>query len=156
MSNAEGQIFYPILAGLQAGERVVSSGSFLVDAETRLNPAAGSIYFGSSSSSKTASAGASNVRPSTPEDPNAKIEAALATLSPADRESAQQQRTCPITGNRLGVMGPPLKVAIGEETVWLCCSSCKEESLKDPQATLAKVAELKRGNATQKEVVPHD
>ena len=69
MSNAEGQIFYPILAGLQAGERVVSSGSFLVDAETRLNPAAGSIYFGSSSGSKTASAGASNVRPSTPEDP---------------------------------------------------------------------------------------
>ena len=269
MINPDGAPFYPILTGINSGDRVVSVGSFLVDAETRLNPAAGSIYFGSSSGSKTASTGTSNVRPSTPEDPLAKIESALATLSPedralvraqkycpsldnvlgamgpplkvmiegqpvflccsgceknalehpqqmlakvaelknataegravnvgaaplpqpvetpesapsksnssaadaaketavhtelaklspTDRETAQLQRTCPITGNRLGVMGPPIKVAIGEETVWLCCSSCKEESLKDPKGTLAKVAELKRSNSAQNAAVPHD
>jgi Cu(I)/Ag(I) efflux system membrane fusion protein len=54
--------YYPVLHGLDVGDVVVAAGSFLVDAETRLNPAAGSIYFGGSGS-KT---GASNVRPSTP------------------------------------------------------------------------------------------
>ena len=40
--------FYPVLKGLAAGDRVAAAGSFLVDAETRLNPAAASIYFGAS------------------------------------------------------------------------------------------------------------
>ena len=48
MTGPEDISFYPVLAGLKPGERVVTSGSFLVDAETRLNPAAGSIYFGGS------------------------------------------------------------------------------------------------------------
>ncbi|HJT75831.1 MAG TPA: efflux RND transporter periplasmic adaptor subunit, partial [Gemmataceae bacterium] len=56
--------FYPVLAGLQAGDRVVVNGAFLVDAETRLNPAAGSIYFGGSSGK--GAEGAVAVRPSTP------------------------------------------------------------------------------------------
>lgn len=34
-------IYYPIMTGLQAGDKVVAHGSFLIDAETRLNPAAG-------------------------------------------------------------------------------------------------------------------
>jgi Cu(I)/Ag(I) efflux system membrane fusion protein len=46
MAGPEGAPFYPVLRGLKEGDRVVASGSFLVDAETRLNPAAGSIYFG--------------------------------------------------------------------------------------------------------------
>src|SRR6185436_5491643 len=63
--SGEGGAFFPVLGGLAPGERVVTAGSFLVDAETRLNPAAGSIYFGGSSGSK---GGGGNVRPSTPED----------------------------------------------------------------------------------------
>jgi Cu(I)/Ag(I) efflux system membrane fusion protein len=59
--------FYPVLRGLQAGDRVVTNGSFLIDAETRLNPAAGSIYFGGSGTAK-GTQGAVAVRPSTPED----------------------------------------------------------------------------------------
>lgn len=31
--------YYPVLDGLKAGERVVARGSFLIDAEARLNPA---------------------------------------------------------------------------------------------------------------------
>jgi Cu(I)/Ag(I) efflux system membrane fusion protein len=38
--------YYPVVRGLRAGHRVVTEGSFNIDAETRLNPAAGSIYFG--------------------------------------------------------------------------------------------------------------
>ena len=57
--------YYPVLSGLQIGDTVVTNGSFLVDAETRLNPAAGSIYFGGSSGGSTAG---STVRPSTPDE----------------------------------------------------------------------------------------
>jgi hypothetical protein len=40
--------YYPVLKGLAAGDRVVAAGAFLLDAETRLNPAAGVLYFGAS------------------------------------------------------------------------------------------------------------
>jgi len=40
--------YLQVLKGVAAGERVVSAGTFLLDAEARLNPAAGSVYFGAS------------------------------------------------------------------------------------------------------------
>ncbi len=60
--------YYPVLQGLEPGDLVVTAGSFLVDAETRLNPAAGSIYFGGSSGSKGGAGSSAPVRPSTPEE----------------------------------------------------------------------------------------
>lgn len=42
--------FYPVVKGLKVGQRVAAAGAFLVDAETRLNPAAGSTYIGAGSS----------------------------------------------------------------------------------------------------------
>jgi Cu(I)/Ag(I) efflux system membrane fusion protein len=47
---------YPVLDGLAPGERVAAAGAFLIDAETRLNPAAGAAYFGGSTPPRTASA----------------------------------------------------------------------------------------------------
>ncbi|MCY2929081.1 MAG: efflux RND transporter periplasmic adaptor subunit [Planctomycetota bacterium] len=38
--------FFPVVAGLQAGDEVATAGAFLVDAENRLNPAAAAKYFG--------------------------------------------------------------------------------------------------------------
>jgi Cu(I)/Ag(I) efflux system membrane fusion protein len=38
--------YYPVIKGVAAGDRVVTQGAFLLDAETRLNPAAGAAYFG--------------------------------------------------------------------------------------------------------------
>jgi len=38
--------YYPVTKGLAAGDRVVTRGAFLLDAETRLNPAAAAAYFG--------------------------------------------------------------------------------------------------------------
>lgn len=38
--------YYPVMKGLAPGDKIASAGSFLIDAETRLNPAAASTYFG--------------------------------------------------------------------------------------------------------------
>jgi Cu(I)/Ag(I) efflux system membrane fusion protein len=60
--------FYPMLHGLQEGDRIVTNGAFLIDAETRLNPVAGSVYSGTSGKQNAA---ANLVRPSTPANPEA-------------------------------------------------------------------------------------
>ncbi len=39
---------FPVIKGLEPGWKVATAGSFLIDAETRLNPAAASAYFGAS------------------------------------------------------------------------------------------------------------
>ena len=66
MSGPHDGTWYPVLSGLDLGDEIVTSGSFLVDAETRLNPAAGSIYFGGSGGSKSGSSSVTNVRPPRP------------------------------------------------------------------------------------------
>jgi hypothetical protein len=146
MTGPDGVILYPVLRGLKPGELVVTSGSFLVDAETRLNPAAGSIYYGGSGGSHTDHSHVTSVRPSMPEDPDAKIRAALASLSADDRKLVDEQRFCPVlTSNRLGVMGTPVKVMVEGQPVFLCCSGCKDKALADPKATLATIERIKTG-----------
>jgi Cu(I)/Ag(I) efflux system membrane fusion protein len=146
MNEPNRSVFYPVLRGLNRGDLVVTSGSFLVDAETRLNPAVGSIYFGGSGGSQTKRPGANAVRPSTPENPDAKIHASLAKLSREDRKLVDAQHFCPIlSDNRLGSMGVPIKVMVEGQPVFLCCPVCKDKALADPKGTLAKVAQLKKG-----------
>jgi membrane fusion protein, copper/silver efflux system len=48
-------VFYPVVRGVDAGMRVATAGSFLIDAETRLNPAAAGTYFGASGTPEGAS-----------------------------------------------------------------------------------------------------
>ncbi len=55
--------YYPVIRGLNEGDKVAGAGGFLIDAETRLNPAAASTYFGASGGPQ--SSGRPNV-PSTP------------------------------------------------------------------------------------------
>ncbi len=138
---------YPLLIGLQPGDTIVSSGSFLVDAETRLNPAAGSIYFGGSDSGGTRNdTTVTTVRPSTPEDEDRKRQAALQKLAPADRTLVEKQRFCPILENsRLGSMGTPVKLTLNGQSVFLCCPACEAEARKDPEQTIEKVNRLKTG-----------
>ncbi|MBX9790586.1 MAG: efflux RND transporter periplasmic adaptor subunit [Pirellulales bacterium] len=150
MSGPGDVVFYPVLHGLALGAEIVTSGSFLVDAETRLNPAAGSIYFGGSGTKS--STAATTVRPSTPEDPDAMVKAELAKLPESDRLLAEAQRYCPVlTNNLLGSMGVPVKLTIDGEPVFLCCAGCKAQALKNSKATLA---QLKRRAAPATEVAP--
>ena len=148
MTGPQSEIMFPVLDGLKPGDLVVSSGSFLVDAETRLNPAAGSIYFGGSGGAQAKGMGAMTVRPSTPEDPDAKIRASLATLSKEDRELAEAQKFCPVlSDNRLGEMGPPIKLVVDGQPVFVCCNGCTKKALANPKETLATVERLKAANS---------
>ena len=70
--------FYPVLRGLRLGDRVATTGSFLIDAETRLTSGAASTYFGASGATQEErhNAGA-QVTPSMTEDEDAKVKAVL-------------------------------------------------------------------------------
>lgn len=75
----------------------------------------------------------------------AKFAKAIAELPEEDRPIATAQKFCAVENkSRLGSMGMPFKVMIEDKPVFLCCEGCKDEALKDPQATLAKVEELKQ------------
>jgi multidrug efflux pump subunit AcrA (membrane-fusion protein) len=142
MVDSNGVTFYPVLSGLEAGDRIVTSGSFLVDAETRLNPAAGSIYIGGSSGG--GSTPSKTVRPSTPEDTDEKTKLILAKLSPEDRKLVESQKFCPVLADsRLGSMGVPVKVMVKGQPVFVCCNACSKAAAKEADATLKKVAELR-------------
>jgi Cu(I)/Ag(I) efflux system membrane fusion protein len=122
--------FYPVVRGLEPGERVVTTGSFLIDAETRLNPAAGSIYFGGSGGRGAA---ASSVRPSTVEE-----------LTAEDRRLIEAQQFCPVRANsKLGSMGTPVRLVLHNQPVYLCCSGCLDKARANPERTLTRVAEFK-------------
>jgi hypothetical protein len=143
MLDPEGVPYFPLLEGVKRGDKIVTAGSFLVDAETRLNPAAGSTYFGGTGLNRPGAPAATTVRPSTPEQKTKKagaseksesgkdaqkidaglaqkIDANLAQLKD-DRAAAEAQGYCPINqGQRLGAMGVPHKLTINGKPVFLC------------------------------------
>jgi membrane fusion protein, copper/silver efflux system len=47
-------------------------------------------------------------------------------LSADDLLLARRQKVCPITRLALGSMGPPVRVEVEGETVFLCCQACKD------------------------------
>ncbi len=70
---------------------------------------------------------------------NAGQVASAQNRSQAVREQAKRdqiriavQEICPTSGNKLGEHGAPIKVKVGEETVFLCCQSCLKGKI-DPQ-----------------------
>jgi multidrug efflux pump subunit AcrA (membrane-fusion protein) len=147
LTDADGVPYFPVLSGLRPGDSIAIGGAFLIDAETRLNPAAGSIYVGGSG---TGGNGVSPVRPSTPEDTDAKVTAALGKLSPDDRVLAASQKFCPVLPeNRLGSMGVPIKLILDGEPVFVCCPGCVDEAKSDPVKFRKRADELraKRGTA---------
>ncbi len=137
--------FYPVIRGLNAGDRVAAAGSFLIDADTRLTAGASSTYFGASSGPTGGDRhSATSPRPSMTRPEEAKVKANLAKLSAEDRTVAEAQGYCPILQhNQLGAMGKPLKVLVKGQPVFLCCKGCKEEALANADQTLADVAKMK-------------
>lgn len=75
---------------------------------------------------------------------DAEIKAERDKLSPEDRSQVDAQEWCAVTTTEpLGSMGPPLKVTVKDQPVFLCCKGCQRKALADPDKTLATVAELK-------------
>jgi hypothetical protein len=80
------------------------------------------------------------------------LQAALARLSPEDRQLALAQKYCPVMeDSRLGEMGPPIKLEIKGQAVFICCKGCRSKALREADITLAKVAQFKaRGQSSAK------
>ena len=102
---------YPVVSGLEPGQRVASAGAFLLDAETRLNPSLPASYFG-------AARGRSEATPSSP--------------------PAEVKGTCPVTGKPLGSMGPPVRVIVAGRSVLLCCKGCEDTLKEAPEKYLSR------------------
>ena len=152
--------YYPVLKGLDPGDKIAAAGGFLIDAETRLNPGAASTYFGASGGPQS---GAGSAAPSghadqrsgaaaksekqDSDEPIAKPTADdlknIDKLPKEDRKVAVAQRACPITDEALGSMGIPYKLMLRGQPVFLCCKGCVAAAKRDPEGTLKKVARLK-------------
>jgi uncharacterized protein (TIGR02231 family) len=73
----------------------------------------------------------------------ARINAALAQLSPADQALVRAQVFCAIDqDSRLGSMGPIQKMMIKNQPVFLCCKGCAAEARAHPDETLVKLRNL--------------
>jgi len=57
----------------------------------------------------------------------------------ADRVEEQKKRNqlriavqdiCPVSGQKLGSMGDPIKVKVGKETIFMCCKGCLKQKIK--------------------------
>ncbi len=159
--------YYPVLTGLKAGDKVAAAGGFLIDAETRLNPAAAATYFGASGGPQASGRPATPAGPSadsrsfaSPEKsprsqsesvkeqqaPDAEELKNIEQLPAADRKLALAQHVCPITGAALGSMGVPVKITLRGQPVFLCCQGCVGKAKKDPEGTLRKVTALQGRN----------
>ncbi len=117
---------FPVISGLEPGDRVASQGAFLIDAETRLNSNVAAGYFGSSAPAS---------KPS-----QEKAESWLDGLATADRPLALAQKRCPVTNKPLGSMGVPVKVTAKGQTVFLCCDGCTGAIEKNPDRYLKALA----------------
>ena len=51
-------------------------------------------------------------------------------LSQRDRLRIAVQEICPTSGAKLGSMGAPIKVKVGEETIFLCCKGCLKKQIR--------------------------
>jgi hypothetical protein len=55
------------------------------------------------------------------------------------------QKTCPVTDEPLGSMGPPVPVAVKGQTIYVCCEGCADTVQADPDLYLAKVMRERGG-----------
>lgn len=49
------------------------------------------------------------------------------------------QKTCPVSGEALGSMGPPVPVTVQGQTIYVCCKGCVKAVQDDPEKYIAKV-----------------
>jgi hypothetical protein len=119
----------PIRDGLKAGQRVATSGAFLIDAETRLNPSLAVGYFGAAGNRTSSSAPQTITR----------RRAKKSKLSAEDQKLVAVQKICPVTGADLNSMGGAVPVDLAGRRVFICCAGCESALRKDPDKHLQKL-----------------
>ena len=67
------------------------------------------------------------------------------TATAADQVAIDAQRECPVKGTTLGEHGTPIKISVGERTLFVCCKTCVGPIEKNPEHYLAKAAKLRQG-----------
>ena len=119
--------FYPVLRGLQQGQRVAATGAFLIDAEMWLNHDLAATWFGA-----TRGAGTPGVR--------------SASLLPRPVRCPMRiaywrrnRRSAPVRGEPLDSMGGPVRVELEGKVVFVCCKGCINSLRKDPAKYLEKL-----------------
>lgn len=124
-----------VLNGLSEGDRVATSGNFLIDSQMQLagNP---------SLIDPTRYVAQHDERDAD------EWERVLDELPQGDRQIAVEQRICPVTMMRLGSMGPPPKLLIRDRQVFICCEGCRQELLNEPERYLAVLAAQTESNGT--------
>jgi uncharacterized protein (TIGR03000 family) len=71
----------------------------------------------------------------------------LAKLGAEDRKLVNDQKFCAVQDKyRLGSMGPPVKVMVKGQPVFLCCEGCTGHAQDNPDKTLETVQKLKAKN----------
>jgi Cu(I)/Ag(I) efflux system membrane fusion protein len=132
--------YFPVLAGLEPGQRVATVGAFLIDAEARRNRNVADSYFGAARSSGSEAAGGSAAAADSEptEKPKSKKSAAV-KLPDADQQLVKKQKVCPVTGAPLDSMGGPIAVEVQGRRIFICCKACEAPLKKDPQKYLAKL-----------------
>ena len=130
---------FPVIAGLEPGDRVAEQGAFLIDAENRLNPSLAASYFGAGDRARAPE------KSTTEPEPGAGSEGEwLPGLPAADRPLAVRQKICPVTGKPLGSMGVPPKVVVQGRKVFLCCEGCSAALEANPKKYLAKLPDERK------------
>lgn len=61
---------------------------------------------------------------------------ALSELPEEDRQAALKQGVCPVTKMPLGSMGPPMKIVVEGQEVFLCCEGCESTIRSNPEKYL--------------------
>lgn len=115
-----------LLEGVKEGEKVATSGNFLIDSQMQLagNP---SLIDPAKATPKS-------------DENDEKIKTALASLSVKDRALALRQKVCPVADVPLGSMGAPIKVDVKGKPVFICCKGCQGRLLEQPGKYLKKLA----------------
>ncbi len=132
-----------ILSGVFKGEQVATKGNFLIDSHMQISRLPSLID-------------PTKAKPKLDGPMTDEMIAALAKLSPKDREIAESQRICPVTMAPLGSMGTPQKVDVNGTPVFICCKSCRGKLLDDPEEYLARLAAVAATNDKAESTPPMD
>lgn len=66
---------------------------------------------------------------------------AVVESTPADSDAIRLQGICPVMKTPLGSHGPPTKLLIGDEALFVCCQGCVSKVRTNPEEYLAMVAQ---------------